>query len=51
MNPAGLSAAEAQRRLLEDGPNVLPSARSRDTWTIAIEVVREPMFLLLLQVA
>jgi P-type Ca2+ transporter type 2C len=47
VNTAGLSGAEAQRRLLQDGPNVLPAARPRNTWAIAIEVVREPMFLLL----
>lgn len=44
---AGLSGAEAARRLLEDGPNTLPASRPRDTLHIAVEVVREPMFLLL----
>ena len=43
----GLSSDEAARRLLEDGPNTLPASRPRDTLRIAIEVVREPMFLLL----
>jgi Ca2+-transporting ATPase len=45
---AGLSTAEAKRRLEEDGPNALPAARPRNTWAIAVEVVHEPMFLLLI---
>jgi Ca2+-transporting ATPase len=48
MNPVGLSSAEAERRLLQDGPNTLPAAQPRHTLAIAIEVVREPMFLLLI---
>ncbi|HEY3376921.1 MAG TPA: cation-translocating P-type ATPase [Armatimonadota bacterium] len=44
----GLSHAEAAERLQREGPNELPSARPRSVWTIAFEVVREPMFLLLL---
>lgn len=43
----GLSAAEAAARLQREGPNELPSARRRTTLVIAWEVVREPMFLLL----
>src|SRR5512140_2463844 len=43
----GLSAAEAAARLLADGPNELPASRRRNIWRIAWEVVREPMFLLL----
>lgn len=43
----GLSAQEARRRLAEDGPNVLPSPDRRGTLSIVVEVVREPMFLLL----
>ncbi len=43
----GLTSAEAQRRLALDGPNALPAARPRNTLAIAIEVVREPMLLLL----
>ena len=46
--PQGLSSAEAQRRLLEDGQNVLPAAQPRNTLVIAYQVVREPMFLLLI---
>lgn len=44
----GLSVAEAAARLLRDGPNELPSAKPRSIMQIAIEVLREPMFLLLL---
>jgi Ca2+-transporting ATPase len=44
---AGLSGAEAARRLAEDGYNEIPSAARRTIFTIALDVVREPMFLLL----
>ena len=44
----GLSSAEAASRLLRDGPNELPSAKPRSFVRIALEVLREPMFLLLL---
>jgi len=43
----GLSEEEAQTRLREQGMNELPSARRRHILAIALEVVREPMFLLL----
>ncbi len=43
----GLSEAEAARRLAAHGPNELPSGKRRDLWRIALEVVREPMLLLL----
>jgi P-type Ca2+ transporter type 2C len=43
-----LSEAEAAERLTHYGPNELPSSKPRSTWRIAAEVVREPMFLLLL---
>ena len=46
--PSGLSAAQAARRLAEDGPNLLPGGRRRTLWTIGVETLREPMFLLLL---
>ena len=42
-----LSDDEAARRLAADGPNELPSARKRSFLSIAYEVIREPMFLLL----
>ena len=43
----GLTHAEARRRLQAEGMNELPTARSRNIPAIALEVVREPMFLLL----
>jgi Ca2+-transporting ATPase len=44
----GLTHAEAARRLAAEGPNTLPGARRRGPTVIALEVLREPMFLLLL---
>ncbi|MEI7833033.1 MAG: cation-translocating P-type ATPase [bacterium] len=44
----GLTSAEAAARLQRDGPNELPSAKPRTIFQIAFEVIREPMFLLLL---
>ena len=44
----GLTHAEARVRLRAEGMNELPAARSRDIPAIALEVVREPMYLLLL---
>lgn len=44
---AGLSGGEARVRLQRDGPNELPTAKRRGIFAIAWEVVREPMFLLL----
>jgi Ca2+-transporting ATPase len=44
----GLTPAEAAARLRSDGYNELSTARPRALWAIAFEVVREPMFLLLL---
>ncbi len=43
-----LSEKEAQRRLLEEGWNELPSSRPRSLLAIAWNVVSEPMFLLLM---
>jgi len=45
---SGLSVAQAGQRLAEDGPNVLPGGQHRSLLSIAVETVREPMFLLLL---
>ena len=45
---AGLSLAEAARRLASEGPNALPGSHRRTLLSIALETVREPMFLLLL---
>ncbi|MGB7598644.1 MAG: cation-translocating P-type ATPase, partial [Gallionella sp.] len=43
----GLSQAEAQRRLGTDGTNELPTAGQRNILAIMLEVLREPMLLLL----
>ena len=48
MNKAGLSEAAAAERLRTEGPNELPAARPKSNLAIAIHVLREPMFLLLL---
>ena len=45
---SGLSSEEAAGKLRDEGFNELPSSRKKTTWKIALEVVREPMFLLLL---
>lgn len=47
----GLSSAEASSRLKQFGFNELPSAKPRTVWTIALEVIKEPMFILLLSCA
>ena len=43
----GLSEQEAGERLARDGHNELPSTKQRTIFAIAFEVMREPMFLLL----
>ncbi|MEP6969238.1 MAG: cation-transporting P-type ATPase, partial [Betaproteobacteria bacterium] len=45
---SGLSGAQAAQRLAEDGPNSLPGGQHRSLLSIALETIREPMFLLLL---
>lgn len=47
-NLQGLSHEEAARRLQRDGPNQLPKANSRNLLRIFLDVLREPMFALLL---
>ncbi len=44
---AGLSEDEARRRLEVEGPNELPTEKPRGVSAIVLEVVREPMFLML----
>ncbi len=44
---SGLSEDDARRRLEQDGPNELPTQKKRGLFAIALEVVREPMFLML----
>lgn len=45
---AGLSETEAARRLHADGPNELPTAKPKSSLRIVADVLREPMFGLLL---
>ena len=44
----GLSTVEAKARLEAEGPNELPREGARPLFAIAFEVIREPMFGLLL---
>src|SRR5512141_704889 len=44
----GLSDREASQRLSNEGLNELPSAKRRGLLHIGLEVIREPMFILLL---
>lgn len=44
----GLTDAEAEQRLVRDGLKELSSAHARSLWRIALEVLREPMLLLLM---
>ena len=46
-NHLGLSKAKALELLKSEGMNELPSSDKRDLFRIALEVIREPMFLLL----
>ena len=43
----GLSEREAEARLKKEGPNELPSAKPRNLLAISLELLREPMLLLL----
>jgi Ca2+-transporting ATPase len=47
-NLQGLTEAEALERLAQDGYNELPTAKKRTFFHLLWEVVREPMFLLLI---
>jgi len=47
-NYTGLSENEAAQRLRQEGPNALPGAQRRSLATIALDLLREPMLLLLL---
>jgi P-type Ca2+ transporter type 2C len=44
---SGLFEAEAARRLKQEGYNELPASKKRRLWAIALEIAREPIFLLL----
>jgi Ca2+-transporting ATPase len=48
---SGLSAVEAHARLEREGFNELPASGRRPGWRIAAEVIREPMFALLIAAA
>jgi Ca2+-transporting ATPase len=47
----GLGTAEARDRLRSEGFNELPAEKPRPLWRIALEVMREPMFALLIGAA
>ncbi|WFC41548.1 cation-translocating P-type ATPase [Pseudoxanthomonas sp. SE1] len=49
--PAGLSSADARRKLEENGPNLMPRAEGRSSLRIAAGVIREPMLALLVAAA
>ena len=44
---AGLREEESRTRLQREGPNELPAQKERNLFTLVLEVVREPMFLML----
>jgi len=44
----GLSTNLAKKKMLAEGYNSLPSSNSKNFFTIALEVVKEPMFILLI---
>ncbi|MBM3177691.1 MAG: cation-translocating P-type ATPase [Bacteroidetes bacterium] len=48
MEHQGLENTFAQERLAKEGFNELPSAKPKNLWQIALEVIQEPMFLLLI---
>jgi Ca2+-transporting ATPase len=47
-NIKGLSQEEVTKRLAQDGYNELPSTKKRSIFSMAFEILREPMFLLLI---
>lgn len=47
LSPSGLSESAAAERLATEGPNELPSAKPRTLIGIGIDILREPMLLLL----
>ena len=46
--PRGLTARQAAERLAAEGPNLLPRPESRNFIRIVVEILREPMFALLI---
>src|SRR5512146_3116693 len=47
-NIQGLTEQEALERLAQDGYNELPAAKKRTFFHILLEIIREPMFLMLI---
>jgi Ca2+-transporting ATPase len=47
LSPRGLTEVEAQRRLAADGANELPTQKQRGIARIALEVLKEPMLIML----
>ena len=47
LTTTGLSESEAQQRLTEDGPNVIGGRTRPPTLTVALDALREPMFIML----
>jgi Ca2+-transporting ATPase len=47
-SPSGLTTVQAEQRLRESGYNELSPPHTRRLWHIAAEVLREPMFMLLI---
>ena len=48
ININGLSETEVEERLKRDGYNEIPSAIKRNAFAIAFDIIKEPMFLLLI---
>ncbi len=46
-NSDGLTAAQVAEKLRAHGPNELPTSRPQSAWRLLLDVVAEPMFLLL----
>ena len=47
LKTTGLSSADAAARLLVDGPNALPASGHRGFWMVILNIIREPMLMLL----
>ncbi|MFZ1516823.1 MAG: cation-transporting P-type ATPase, partial [Saprospiraceae bacterium] len=48
MDHTGLNTSAARENLIRHGYNELPSAKPKSLWLIALEVMKEPMFALLI---
>ena len=44
----GLTTAEAQKKLSAIGYNELPATKAKNLWAITLEIIKEPLFILLL---